>query len=260
MGNWIAISKRCLPALFCGAMATSLGGCGGGGGDFNASQFSPGIYRGQTAAVGNGVVQPFVTIGNDGLPSNYGATFTAGTLSGLPPEDFIWDMDFPPEAAATPMRFFSLHLSAHGHVPVGVFDRPHFDCHFYFISRAERDGISSSDNTIPRSDLIPLGYAPAPDGTADAEGWHWVLVSAPELNGVRTTRSLIYMFGFGRLISIEPLLMLEFLGSRPTITDPVVVPDKVSVPGYYPSRYTVATDATTGDFTVTFERLVLRGT
>ncbi|MBS1566007.1 MAG: hypothetical protein JST39_16585, partial [Bacteroidetes bacterium] len=44
-------------------------------------------------------------------------------------------------AAVTPFRHVGLDWNPLGHEPAGIYDRPHFDFHFYMISEADRTAI-----------------------------------------------------------------------------------------------------------------------
>ncbi len=42
-------------------------------------------------------------------------------------------LTLPPEAAGTGFRVLQFDWNPHGHEPLGIYDLPHFDFHFYYI-------------------------------------------------------------------------------------------------------------------------------
>jgi len=123
---------------------------------------SEGTTWGEAADLGDGQIQTFITLDQNGNPSLLGVYFTESALSNLPetPSDGQWDivdasgtvimpccghelaLKFPEEADSTLFKHFVANWNPTGHVPPGVYDVPHFDFHFYLITEEEREAIA----------------------------------------------------------------------------------------------------------------------
>ena len=92
-------------------------------------------------------------------------------------------LDLPSQASATPFTELELDWNAMGHPPPGVYDKPHFDFHFYTISDALRQTIQGSPATPDPGALFrPSGFSP-PAATVPMMGGHSYDKTGPEFNG-----------------------------------------------------------------------------
>jgi Domain of unknown function (DUF5602) len=153
-----------------------------------------------------------------GRPVEIGAELTEDALVGLPRAQKVpaahssmagahlmheYLLDLPREADITPFTFIELDWNPQGHEPAGIYDRPHFDFHFYTITRAERDAIDPADRDfvrkaehMPQPELVPAGYiVPQPVMPVPRMGVHWVNREADELNGKVFTQTFIRALG-----------------------------------------------------------------
>src|SRR5262245_9714601 len=119
---------------------------------------STGRLLGAYSRVGNGTVSSYAEFDQNGAPRAIGIVFQASALEGLPTaasdghhcfdrnkdgkvdqqtECFAsheWIIPLPSEAARRPempLKWVGLNWNAHGHIPPGVYDLPHFDVHFF---------------------------------------------------------------------------------------------------------------------------------
>ncbi|MEX2581639.1 MAG: DUF5602 domain-containing protein, partial [Gemmatimonadota bacterium] len=108
---------------------------------------------GAPVPIGNGTGRTYVVMQADRMVE-VGVALTEGAMEDLPAGERHLGPDHPPVAPfllempagnVTPFRFVGLDWNPNGHEPPGVYDTPHFDIHFYTISRAERDGIVPTD-------------------------------------------------------------------------------------------------------------------
>lgn len=200
-----------------------------------------GTTWGTAQTVGNGQIQTFVTVDSARSPRLVGVYFTEGALSGLPEtmSDGRWDvkdangsviipccghefvLDFPASSSVTPFKAFVLNWNPMGHAPSGIYDRPHFDLHFYTIPDSARTAIAAATAetmcSVPNPPevggvhpvtvscetfeiaMFPLSTAHTPPGYISAGavepgmGNHLINSRAPELAGPpdpRTWRNL----------------------------------------------------------------------
>ena len=124
---------------------------------------------------------------------------------------------------ATGVDHVGINWNPHGHDPNGIYDRAHFDFHFYRISLDERDKlVDFSENdalgaAAPPTSVLPRDYVYAPKSFLPRMGAHWVDRHAPELNGSPFTATFLYGFYRGELLFFEPMVTKDFLASKQTL-------------------------------------------
>lgn len=246
------------------------------------SDFGPAthIQYGAPVQVGNGRARTYVVLDqkNGGAPLELGVAFDESAMDGLPaasadhsgtghPDMHAFVLPTPAQNP-TPIRFVELDWNPVGHEPAGIYDKPHFDFHFYGISVAERNAIVPTDpqyaaraGNFPAADYVPAGYLPPtilagapPEAVAVPRmGMHWLSpATSPELPPTLTpfTSTFIYGTWDGRVIFAEPMVTRAYIMSKPNVTRRVAVAAKHEVRGWYPSSYTVGYDAPTKEYRV----------
>jgi hypothetical protein len=224
-----------------------------------------GTFYGAATPLGEGRVRTYIVV-RDGVPTELGIALSEGALSGLPeghagdgPHSghIVYLLPMHPQNP-TPYQFAELDWNPHGHEPAQIYGVPHFDFHFYTISRAEREAIDPADprfvenaRHLPPAEYVPQGYldvatilgAPAEAVAMPQMGLHWVDPMTPELHGAPFTHSFFFGSWAGRLIFGEPMVSLAFLATKPDVTAPIAQPQKFSPAGFYPGSYRVYWDA-----------------
>ena len=223
-----------------------------------------GTFVGETKSLGNGMVRSWVTLGDDGNPTAIGLTFTEAALSGLPTENSTeYDLALPEQASAMPFNHIGIDWNPKGHEPPGIYDKPHFDFHFYMISPGERNNITATGEDMARlsknvsPEFIPAGYVPIPGGVPRM-GAHWFDPASPEFNNQSFTKTFIYGFYDGKMIFLEPMITKAFLETGQNTTDNIKLPAKYPKKSYYPTRYSVKYDAAAKEYTLSLEGMTLR--
>jgi hypothetical protein len=229
-----------------------------------------GLYFGEFRILGNGTVRSWVQLGKDSKPTAIGVTLSETALSGLsttpaktPAEMMKHEnpLELPRQAAATGFDHISVDWNPQGHDPQGIYDKPHFDFHFYRISRAARDQITAVGKDLVKcakplpKRFVPAGYILPPKAELPRMGAHWLDPASPELHGQLFTQTFIYGSYNGHLNFLEPMITKAFLETRPNFTAPVKVPAAYEKPGYYPTRYSVKYNADRQEITVALEGL-----
>jgi hypothetical protein len=263
-------------------------------------------YSAQSAArvlgtpsnLGNGTVASYAEFDGAGAPKTIGVVFSAGALDALPtaPSDGhrCFDanndgvIDTPSECSAwhervlpvpseasrrpdVPFKWALLNWNPNGHIPKGVFDKPHFDVHFYIepienIFALQRgtcgleflrcDQFALARKPVPRNYVPPnfqdLGVA------APAMGNHLLDPTTHEFHGEPFTRHWIYGVYDGRVIFWEEMLALSYMLSKPDVCVPIQSPDAVALTGYYPTRSCVRYAPVKDEYSVSMEDFVLR--
>jgi len=214
-------------------------------------------FFGSPVEVGNGAARTYILTRDDGV-IEVGIALSEDALEGLPTGaphgegahdhfsvSHVLEM---PAGNPTPFQFVGLDWNPSGHIPPGIYDLPHFDMHFYTVSKAERDAIVPSDpqyaekaGHFPIPSQIPAGYADlatlgqtTPEAAAvPLMGMHWVDVASPELNGSTFTETLIYGSWDGEVIFVEPMITRAFLQTRPDYSRDLPVADLEFSPASY---------------------------
>ena len=257
------------------------------------------VRYGDAVRVGNGHARAYVLIDTTGAPRELGVAFDEAALEGLPAggsghhgdptmmtHEYILAL---PADNKTPFTFVEMNWNPMGHEPEGVYqDMPHFDFHFYTISKAERDAIVPTNpdfekkgGNLPASEFVPpFNVALGPPGVEPAKlvvpmmGLHWVDLRSAELQKLLGkpdaykpfTATFIYGSWDGRFHFWEPMVTRAHILSKKSATDPSVrdqvipisMPAKFQTSGYYPAAYRVAWDATAREYRIALTELALR--
>ncbi|RXA20424.1 hypothetical protein EQO05_04610 [Methanosarcina sp. MSH10X1] len=220
-------------------------------------------FEGENKTLGNGTVYSWVTLDTEGNPSSIGVNFTESALEELPEAVVEYAFDLPEEAASTAYDHVGIDWNPAGHDPHGIYDKPHFDFHFYMISPEERDKITASDKDSeklskePVPGYIPEGYVSTPGGVPRM-GAHWIDPEAPEFKGQPFNETFIYGFYNGKMVFVEPMVTIAFLEAKPEITKELKLPKCYPAGAYYPTNYSISYNEASKAYTVALENLTLR--
>jgi hypothetical protein len=218
----------------------------------------PTTTYGKTVALFDGKAQSFVLKDAAGVPQTIGFSFSEDALTNLPGTNTMVTIPAP-EDNGTLVDHMSVDFNVHGHEPVGVYDVPHFDLHFYMIPEMEQMAIvpGSEMEVLPPAEYIPQDYIPFPSGDP-MMGKHWGDQTSKEFHGQPFDRTFIYGSYNGKFIFHEAMVTLDFFKSKQSFTDPVKQQQKVQREGYYPQTYSVTYDAANKIYTVTLNELTLK--
>lgn len=235
------------------ALALSIGLLACGGSDPDTT------WTGPAQSIGNGTARAFVTLSAAGTPVAIGFTMTEETLFGLPTANRQHLLALPAEAAtATVFDHLSIDWGPAGHVPAGVFDRPHFDMHFYMISQAERATIAAApDEAPPPVDVLPPGYVSG-RLVVPAMGQHWNDSSDPNTSPGSFSHTMMYGFSKGRMVFLEPMVTHALLLSKQSTSTEIKHPKVFQKRGFYPTRYSIRFDPIGRAHVVTLDQMVER--
>ena len=256
LSPWIKATPLCL-------ILALLPGCSDEDGPTAA--LSPAVLSGPAVSVGDGQAWTEVTYASDGSPTGVYVVMTSGALNDLPDghlpaSEFL--LPFPAEADVPPYDHATLDWNAHGHAPPGVYDVPHFDVHFYFMSEAERDLIGPNDSTefnrpLPEAQLADM-YLETPGGVPRM-GAHVIDLQSPEVSGSGPfNHTYIYGKYDGALTFLEPMVAEAYLRTQPDIEVPIRQPVEFPEEGYYPESYVITYDAGTDRYRIGLSDLTLR--
>jgi hypothetical protein len=285
-------------ALALAALAAGAYACD----DSTAPAAGPRRVYGDPVAVGAGRARSYVVLGDapGAAPLEIGVALTEGALDALPaaaaphhgggdahahadPREHLLPL---PSENPTGYRLVELNWNPGGHEPPGVYDVPHFDFHFYTVTKAERDAIdpaalgpaayAARSANLPPAAQVPAAYAAlAAPGTPPVAvprmGVHWSDLTAPELQGMlgRPDRAAPFTTTFihgswdGRFIFAEPMVTRAFLLARKAAATPagrdsvmaLTAAASYAAPGYRPAAYRVAYDPAAREYRVALTQL-----
>jgi hypothetical protein len=285
--------------LFDGEKGSGHGHDGGGGKTCNEHEGSCTFYGDRTSILG-GRARTYVQLKEDGTPRALGLQFTRSMLSDLPYDppfdgNNCFDIDgdgelsfhgampecaggyqailfFPAkvvERANLPFSWFLLNWNPMGHGPIGIYDRPHFDFHFYIMDYVDRnfirpgpcgivvncDDFQTAIKPVP-SQFVPPDYRSF-DAVEPRMGNHLVDVTSPEITGQDIFKRTFVIGAYDAKVTyLEPMITLEHLQSRPNECLPVKQPAGFEISGYYPTKYCIRSRG--GSYTISLEGLKFR--
>ena len=253
---------------------------------------------GAPSALGHGTVMSYADLEPSGVPKAIGVVFTDGAFDNLPMErsggrhcfdankDGAIDpatecagwhervLPFPSEASRRsdmPFKWALLNWNPHGHIPPGVYDKPHFDVHFYMQPIEDVFAIESGPcgPERVRCDQFARARLPVPashmhpdfkdvEAVAPAMGNHLIDPTAPEFHGVPFTRTWIYGVYEGRVTFYEEMVTLEYLKSQPDQCFLIKTTPAVALTGYYPTKSCIRYAKDKREYTVSLEDFHLR--
>jgi len=269
---WNPIGRRGSALLLVGASAVTMAACN----TTEAKEIVTTTEYGSTVKLGQGTARTYITSVN-GEPQEVGVALSEAALNGLPtshdPGGVLIEghyMSFEnilalPQNNPTGFAYVTLNWNPGGHEPPGLYESPHFDFHFYWLSNEERVAIDPSDpefqkktERVPAPEYIPQGYIlPAPMAVPQM-GVHWVDPTSPELNGQPFTQTFIYGSWDGEVIFAEPMITKAFLETKPNFTKALPAPKQIAADGWYPGSYSIRWDATAKEYRIALTGMVAR--
>ena len=256
---------------------------------------------GTPVRLGEGIARTYVLVKpTDGdVPLEVGVALSERAMEGLPAaagmagmaghESMLVNLLALPARNPTPYRFVELDWNPAGHEPLAIYGIPHFDFHFYTVSRGTRLSIVPTNPryaeraaSFPAAEFRPPFYldaataagAPASAVTVPLMGLHWFDVRSPELQAVLGnpagfqpfTRTFIKGTWDGRFIFDEPMITRDWLLTKrisrreaaPDEIIPVPTAERYVPEGYYPQAYRIAYDPRAHEFLVGLTQLAPR--
>ncbi|WP_231895232.1 DUF5602 domain-containing protein [Vogesella sp. LIG4] len=208
-------------------------------------------YQGPPVRIGKGSAHTVVHVDDSGKAVAVGLVLSAAALQGLPKPtgehtDFAYQLRMPAKGPKTVVDHVVVNWESTGHPPPKVYDVPHFDFHFYLVSRHEQMQVSFNSEAEsgdpaqqPPAELLPAGYVVPPGTAVPQMGVHAINPAAGEFQGQPFTATFIYGYHQQQLTFLEPMASLAFLQSQPDFSAAVPRPASYSKPGSYPASYSV---------------------
>jgi len=220
-----------------------------------------GTFYGPVVQLANGTVKSFVVLDNYGKMLTLGMHISAAALVNLPADStkmWVYPIDLPAQAQNAGYDHIELDWNPIGHDPKPIYGLPHFDCHFYKVTKEYQAGITAGTDTM----TIPARYL-APDYVSNkmivpGMGVHYADSKAPEFTGQKFTATYIYGFYKANLIFLEPMVTAAFLLSNPDYKIQIKQPASFQSADYYPTITHIYYDAMTKEYVIALEGMALK--
>lgn len=214
-----------------------------------AGEINGNIYKGAEVAFKKGKVRTWyqtddgerpvrVAISIDNAAWNSLDMTAPGGSNNVPPNTVV--LPFHPKVDSRIFNHAELDWNPHGHEPVGVYDKPHFDFHFYNVSLDYVDAIPpyevdpSKFNNYPNLDYLPVNYF-NPGGGVPKMGCHWVDVTSAEFTPQGFGQTFIFGTYDGKVTFWEPMVTKAFFEAHAQFKRSIPQPKKFATSGYYPT-------------------------
>ena len=201
-----------------------------------------GTFKGEEGVYGFGKAYTYIIQNENGIPTELGISIDDAAFDNLSATsgDLYLSLDYPKEASKTPFLHQYMGYAPHGHEPVGIYDKEHFDFHFYTTTEAERDAIAPEDtlkgNAFPTADYFPANSIPV--GFVPSMGQHWIDVTSPELSGAPFSSTFIWGSFDSKVNFLEPMITKKFIKENVSFEASLKLPAKYQITGkYYPTKY-----------------------
>ncbi|GIJ44408.1 hypothetical protein Val02_12940 [Virgisporangium aliadipatigenens] len=267
------------------------------------SYLGPCALYGDTVTIGGGRITAYTQATKRDVPVSIGMVIPLATLGTLPPEppndgstcfDKNADGTVDPHTEcagghSAPLRphprflstvdtrftFLTINWNPSGHIPIGVYNVPHFDAHFYLVPDAERLAIdpgpcpqlvACDDYEVAKRPAAERYVAPGHvdvDAVEPRMGNHLINTSGPEFTGQPFTHTFIYGLNDARIMFYEPMITLAWLQGlvSGTTADGCVRPAQPAAwqrSGWYPLTYCMRYRENRNEITVSLENFVYR--
>jgi hypothetical protein len=238
--------------------------------DNNNNNSKGGIFKGPETEMYHGKAWTWIQLDNQGNPERVAIAINDAALSSVTPGSGSTGsghthennevLAFHPKAAVTPFQHAWLNWNPNGHPPAGVYDKPHFDLHFYMVPSTEREAYVDPVklNADPAATYLPANYMggdPVP-----TMGKHWVDITSPELNPTNPqpfTQTFIYGSYDSKVVFYEPMITLDFLKTTSNFVRDIPQPAQFQKSGYYPTKMRITKQD--GVTNIILEGMVYRG-
>jgi hypothetical protein len=256
------------------ALAVTLSACSS-----VAQASKAGTFYGSELGLGKGKVKTYVVTGDDGKPTELGFAFDAATFQGLPepphaeagPPLPSQPLYFPDEAKGVAVDHGTFDFVPGGHPPPGVFDLPHFDVHFFYLTQEEVEeinpktadfaarGMKLPDERYVPEDFGAIPNTPPEEAVVPGMGQHLVDMTVPPVPGeYKFTEVILNGTWDGKYAFVEPMVTLDYLLSKPTVTNDLKLPQEYQKTGLYPTKYSIAYDAASNTYMISLNGLAGR--
>jgi hypothetical protein len=216
---------------------------------------------GASVKLADGTAKSFIKHDAAGVPLEIGVAISETAMNSLPHANADLVLELPASHAKMPYKFVYLNYVHGGHEPHGIYNKDHFDVHFYTVPNSVRESITSDKDPrlmrFPEKDKIPTNYIFA--GPVPFMGAHWADSTSAEFKGQPFTATFIYGSLDGQMIFHEPMVTVEYLKKKEEKRFVIKHPVKYTggnVYNYYPAEYWTRYNTTLKQYEVVLKNMV----
>lgn len=193
---------------------------------------------GSETAFFTGKAHTELQLDNNGVPDEIAISIDNAAFTAMPvSNDTSVTVPVPSEISAlTPFQTVMVGWNPHGHPPVGVYDKPHFDFHFYMVP--ESDVMAAMDSMKLMEEVptkyLPVNYFCGP--SIPMMGKHYIDSTSGEFAAHSFTQTFIYGAYAGEITFYEPMITLDFLKATTDFQRNIPVPAHFKRAGNYPTQ------------------------
>ncbi len=205
-------------------------------------------FYGPVVQMGKGHLRSWINISRkENKPLAIGIEFTEKSMDDLPGDPAnhhanMFNLTLHQKAKAlTAFDHITINWEPAGHAPMGIYNIPHFDMHFYKITMEAQMAITGVPGPVPASGYLPAAYV-IQGVTIPRMGTHWLNPASPELPPTFQPFTHTFIFGSnnGHVHFYEPMITRGFLLTGTSISKAFPTPTNFSpVNKYYPSVYKI---------------------
>lgn len=201
------------------------------------------------------------TLDAEGKVDSLSLYISMSAIKGVPAESMVREsLIIPLTDVAREQTYFdhiSLDWNSHGHEPLMVYGKPHFDIHFYHPTVDQIAAIDCTAHSEIAANLVAPGYALPPDLNAmGACIPHMGIHAAPNSDfapDISFGETFIYGYYEKDLIFFEPMITQEFFLAHKQASRILTNPESFSlIPQSKPDAYTVSYDESADLYKITF--------
>ena len=231
------------------------------------------VFYGPSTNFLGGTARTWVEMVN-GKPAAIGIELSEAALEHLDPshgtgehshEMAEYSLKLPGQAHATGIKTIMVGWNPEGHPPVGTYNLPHFDFHFYMQTEGQikqiQGGPDEAAKKLLARGVLPEKYdleVPGEPFSVPHMGVHWVDYTSAEFTGKGFSKTFIYGSDKDKITFLEPMITLDYLLNLvPNTADVTPVPAlrKHEDPGYYPASYMLKHDTMNKTYTIALTEL-----
>ena len=215
-------------------------------------------FYGPSQPFGNGTIKTYAVVDKSGNPTEVGLRLSESALQGLPDENTDLRLALPDQAKMTVFDHVMANWNPHGHRPAMLFDKPHFDFHFYMVDMATEQAVDPADPNFadraanhPAPQYVPKDYAAMPDNAVPFMGVYWTDTTQQLIPGQYEFTSILLNGSWnGRYTFLEPMVSRDFLLTKPALTEEVKQPRAFQKTGFYPTIYQIRYDPAAKEYSI----------
>ncbi|HUR75436.1 MAG TPA: DUF5602 domain-containing protein [Sporichthya sp.] len=228
---------------------------------------APTTATGPSQPMGEGSVWTYVLSDSTGKPTEVGVRLSAAALNGLPADTHGMHpmptvLSFPSGTNTGVLNHVEFYWNPQGHEPPGVWDKPHFDYHFFMTDPAAAAAIvptatdfATKAARVPDAKYVPADFVAPPgsavDNTIPGMGLHWLDKTEPPVPGqYQFTETMINGSYDGTMTFIEPMITRDWLLTRTALDEQLKLPQAFQRSGLWPTTYTVRYDPAKDEYAV----------